>query len=250
MLETIPAPCKLARAISRNGPYLSNEDPWVLRSSQPIPDGDLEAWPNDQELGEMAQKLPDYALIQQQLVLLATQHRVPTDEVVIAARVQAFTWREDIIFRLWCAETDSDPQIVRSSSCPSTLSGRTFGLNLSDWWEPGNPAWIPPSGLCGWRATTAYLVFSQNSFRHVFWKDEFGWMPSPDNPLVWLAGDQPVARYERFHGTLRSTHSGHPRQPLLCRWLVKRKIWEKLETDHGPFRLFNDFERFESDAEQ
>ena len=42
----------------------------------------------------------------------------------------------------------------------------------------------------------------------------------------------------------------HPRQPLLCRWIVKKAVWQKLEADLGPFRMHDDFERFENNMER
>lgn len=137
---------------------------------------------------------------------------------------------------------------ISSGHCPTTMSGRTFAFDFKDWWEPDiSRGKRPITFAVGGQQR---LVFCFPEFMPAsLWRSEFGWQPASDNPLVWLAANQPIARYEYVHGALRFTQSGHPCQPRLCRWLVKKSAWESLAKKHGPFRMRDDFQRFSSDVE-
>jgi hypothetical protein len=187
--------------------------------------------------------------IRQKLHLLVTQHSVPSDEVVLAGMAQVFTWDADFIFRLWWAEGTTDSHDVDPHHCPTTLNGRTFVLNMGDWWELSYRRGKRPLAFAVGAQHKLALSFLE-FFPARLWVTDFKWKPSPKTPLVWLEDGKPVARYERLHGEVRHTNSGHPRQPVLSRWLVKRASWEKLVSEHGPFRMLDDFERFSSNAER
>lgn len=228
--------------------YLGNENPWILRTS-PIPyDGQL-AWPDDQELRGSAQNPQTSSAIRQALFLIATQGRLDPDEIVLAAEIQAFTYKEDFALMVWWEETTKDGLPTRSHSCPATLSGRTFAFSMNQWWEPRvKPEQRPLTFAVGGqhRLTLCFPVFLPARL----WREEFGWNPAPDNPLIWMADGCVVARYERLHGPPRLTQSGHPRQPRLDRWLVKRSVWETLSNARGPFRMLDDFQQLASDVER
>jgi hypothetical protein len=236
LLQRSPLPEHLHCSFSQA--YLNSEDPWIYRQT-PIPD-DSNDWPSERDLEANSDS------IRQKLLLLATQNRVPTGELVLAAKVQAFTYKEDFALRVWWQEDQSTKGIV-SHPCPTTLNGRTFAFHYGNWWEPQLPEGSRPLtfGVGGHNRLT---LSSLEMFPAAAWL-EFGWTPSPTNPLVWLSGGDQVARYERLHGPPRSTRSGHPRQPLMNRWLVKRDAWEVAKRKLGPLRMFDDFERLRSDVE-
>ena len=227
--------------------YLGNENPWTLRAT-PVPDASQSNWPGEGELRGTNQKPADIPEIRRKLLLLATRHAIADDEMALAARVQVFTYLDDFIFRLWWQEGSPDSMEVMPEGCPTTLSGRTFAFDFEDWWEP----YIKP----GKRPLT-YAVGGQQRLTLCFpefmpaklWRSEFGWRPAMEYPLVWLAENQPVARYEFIHGTPRFTHSSHPRQPVIGRWVVKKSAWERVEKSHGLLRMRDDFQHFSSDVE-
>jgi len=220
----------------------------MLRAT-PIPDADPSSWPSENELSERGQKQVDLPAIRRKIFLLATQHAVAADEIVLAARVQVFTWCEDFIFRLWWDEGDADSKEITSDACPTTMSGRTFAFDFDEWWEPSLKHGKRPVTFAVGGHQRLAICFPEFMPARL-WRDEFGWRPAKHNPLIWLAGNEPVARYECIHGVTRFTRSGHPRQPVLGRWLVKKATWKSLEGSHGPFRIRDDFQRFSSNVER
>jgi hypothetical protein len=245
LLRRSPLPPHLEGALPQA--YLTGEDPWITRHS-PLPDDDQSAWPTEEELGGGAQKPLDLVGLRQKLYLLVSQHQVPADEAVIAGRAQVFTWRDDYVFLLWSEEGTDETREVSSHRCPTTMNGRTFALFLGSWWEPQIPLGKRPLAFAV-GAQRLLHACCPDFFPARLWVTEFGWKPSPLNPLLWLENSEPVARYERIHGVPRFTHSGHPRQPLLGRWLVRKSSWGRLSKERGPFRMFDDFQRFSSDVE-
>ena len=227
--------------------YLGSENPWILRAS-PVPDEEPLNWPSEEEMRGTSQKTADLSAIRKKLFLLATQHGIADDEIALAAKIQVFTWCEDFIFRLWWEESSVDSKEVSSGGCPTTMSGRTFAFDFDDWCEPHFRRGIRPMTFAIGGQQRLTLCFPEFMPARL-WRSEFGWQPASDNPLVWLAANRPVARYECVHGVPRFTQSGHPRQPLLCRWLVKKSAWESLAKIHGSFRLRDDFQKFSSDVE-
>ena len=244
-LSASPLPAVLQGCFAQA--YLGTEEPWILRAS-PASDEDPSTWPSEEELHGSNQKPADPATIRQKLFLLATQHGIAEDEMALAARVQVFTWCEDFIFLLWWEEGSAESKEVSSGRCPTTMSGRTFAFAFDDWWEPHHKRGKRPITFAVGGHQRLGLCFPEFMPARL-WRSKFGWQPAGDNPLVWLAGGRPVARYERIHAVPRSTQSGHPRQALLGRWVVKRSAWESLAEAHGPFRMCDDFQRFPSNVE-
>jgi hypothetical protein len=182
----------------------------------------------------------------EKLYLLATRHRVPDDEVVIAARVNLFTWSDDIVFRLWSQKDSDSAQVVSTSHCPRTLSGRTFVFKFDNWWEPSRSPHPTVFAVGGHQR----LLFSFPEFLPSrIWVTQFGWDPSSSDPLRWSRAGTPVARHERLHGAPRSPNSGQPRQPMVDRWLVKRDTWNRISEEQGPFVMKDDFQMYASDVE-
>jgi hypothetical protein len=238
LMQFAPLPDHLVPRFAQG--LLPNEDPWILRQT-PMPDSAREAWPSGKDLDNYHTR-PETGKMRNRLLLFACGHRLPDDECVLAARVQVFSSREDFSLWIWWEDDTRGLYEVRSSGRPTTVSARTFTWWLGDWWEPPyfedrHPLTFVPGG-------SQRLA---HSFVELFparrWITEFGWRPMSGNPLVWLANNRPIARYERLHGELRHTNSHHYRQPLLDRWVVKKAIWEDLEDRFGPFRLRDDFER-------
>lgn len=244
-LRESPLPSQLEGSFAQA--YLGNEDPWIVRAS-PIPVDEHPAWPNEEELRGSSHNPPNPSEIRQKLFVLATQGHLEADEIVLAAEIQVFTYKEDFALMVWWEETTGDGLPPQSHSCPTTLSGRTFAFSLNQWWEPPvKPGQRPLTFAVGGqhRLALCFPVFLPARL----WREEFGWNPAPDNPLIWMADGRVVARYERLHGPPRLTQSGHPRQPRLDRWLVKKSIWQELCDRHGPLRMLDDFQHVASDVE-
>jgi hypothetical protein len=129
------------------------------------------------------------------------------------------------------------------------MSGRTFAFDFGDWFEPRIMQGKRPLTFAVGGPQRLALCFPE-FMPAMMWRTEFGWQPFPENPLVWQKDGRSVARYQCIHGTPRFTQSGHPRQPILWRWLVKRDEWEILLKTRGPFRWRDDFEHFSSDVER
>lgn len=226
--------------------YLGNEDAFMLRFS-PRSGENFENWPSEDQMCGIGEKDPDYAVVREQLHLLATQDGIAEDEMVLAARLQVFTYREDLIFRFWWEEGSVDSGTVHGWGCPTTLSGRTFPFHWEVWWEQKVKVGMRPVAFAA--GGHQRLSFSFPEFVPAkMWGTDFGWRPSHQNPLVWLCDGKPIARYELVHGPLRSTQTGHPRQPLIGRWVVKKAAWEQA-IGKNSFRPRDDFERFPSNVE-
>lgn len=206
--------------------FLEGEDPWIVRRT-PLPGASATGWPTDDEVNGSYQQPPPSAPIEQRLNLLATQHDVPGDERVLAARVQVFSYREDFSLCVWWEESSGNEGDLQAVGIPTCPSGRSFVNWLGDAYEPrrGN----------GRRTTAFFTGGSQrliNSFLQILparlCRTELGWLPDPCNPLVWTKNGQPVARYERLHGVPRHTNGPYHRQPLLDRWIVKEAAFVEL----------------------
>lgn len=243
-LQQSPLPASLQGYFAQA--YLGNEDPWILRASL-VPDETPLDWPIEEDLGGPNQKPADLSAIRRKLFLLATQHGVAGDEMVLAAKVQIFTSYDDFIFRLWWEESHLESNVVSSGQCPTTLGGRTFAFDFKDWWEPYiSPGKRPITFAVGGQQRLAFCFLEFMPAR--LWLSDFGWRPANDNPLVWMAANSLVARYESVHGIPRFTQSSHSRQPRLSRWLVKKPVWEDLAKTNGPFRMCDDFEHCPNDV--
>jgi len=246
LLRQSPLPSKLQCPFAQA--YLGNEEPWILRWSA-LPDENEMAWPKEEDLRAADKNSHDRSTIRQRLFLLISQHRVSSDEIILAGAVQVFTWSDDLILRVWWEENSHEVGQDEQRRCPTTLSGRTFVFGLRDWWEPPTQKGERPVA-CFVGGRQRLMLCHPEFFPARLWRTEFGWHPVPQNPLLWFYEGRPVARYERIHGPPRFTQSGHPRQPLLGRWLVKKWAWESVFAQHGPLRMCDDFQRFPSDVER
>lgn len=227
--------------------YLGSENPWILRAT-PIPDGEPAGWPSEDELRGTSKQPADQGKIRKKLFLLATQHGIADNEIVLAAKVQVFTYCDDYIFHFWWRECGGEANEVSANTCPTTMSGRTFAFDFDDWWEPHNKQRRRPLTFAVGGHQRLALCFPEFLPARL-WRSEFGWQPADNNPLVWRSGNQTVARYECIHSIPRFTQSGHPRQPILGRWIIAKSAWEELTKTRGPFQMRDEFQRFSSNIE-
>ena len=222
--ETMPSPPLSIIPRLAQG-FLPNEDPWILRQS-PFPDSDLSAWPDEDEMGGW-QKPPDISALRERLLILACEHGVETNEIVLGARVEVYSSFYDVHFSVWWEQRARDESEISAAHFPTTISARSFCWWLGDWWQPR------PSD------TTRPLTFTPGGFQrlpHCFvesfparlWIRELNWNPSRQDPLTWTMAGRPVARFQRLHGRTRQSNSHHYRQPTLSRWLVTREAFEDL----------------------
>ena len=234
--ETMPPPpVEITPRLAQG--LLPNEDPWILRFS-PFPDSDLSAWPDEDEIGGW-QKPPKVSTLRERLLLLACEHGVEQEEVVLAARVEVYSSFYDVHFNVWWEQRLDDESAVSAARLPTTISARSFNWWLGNWWQP------PPS------EDSRPLAFVPGGFQrlpHCFvewfparlWLRELKWSPSMEDPLIWMLADQPVARFERLHGRTRDSNNYHHRQPTLTRWLVKRSAFETVSEKLGRLRRADD----------
>jgi hypothetical protein len=217
--------------------FLPNEDSWVLGHT-PLPDGDLSAWPEEDEIGGWQQP-PDISTLREKLLLLACEHAIDHDETVLAARVEVYSSFYDVHFNVWWEQHRKDESKVAPSRLPTTISARTFCWWLGDWWQPSAQETIRP------------LAFVPGGFQrlaHCFvdwfparaWIHEFGWVASMSHPLVWTLAEKPVARFERLHGHTRDTQNYHYRQPVLGRWVIKKSAFSNISERLGGLRRCDD----------
>jgi hypothetical protein len=234
--ETMPAPPpefipRLAQGL------LPNEDPWILRFS-PFPDSDLSAWPDEDEIGGW-QKPPNVSTLRERLLLLACEHRVEREEVVLAARVEVYSSFYDVHFNVWWEQRLDDESAVSAARLPTTINARTFNWWLGNWWQPSSSEHSRPLAFVpgGFQRLPHCFV---DWFPARLWVRELKWSPSMENPLIWMLVNQPVARFERLHGKTRDTNNYHYRQPTLTRWLVKRSAFETISAKLARLRRADD----------
>jgi hypothetical protein len=239
LIRKAPVPIELMPRLCQG--LLDNEDPWILRAT-PIPDSNADAWPDSKELGDHGRPV-SLGLVRAKLILLANQQGVADEECTLAARIRVFSAKEDFCLSVWWEEQKGDRE-VRAETAPTTVSGRTFPWWLSDFWE--RPFENGPRPMTFISGGTQGLMFSfVECVPSLLWLSVFEWYPSPENPLLWLEKGKPVARYERWHGELRSDQSNHFRQPTMERWLVKRDCWQRVQERFGSFRVRQAFEHAE-----
>ncbi len=155
---------------------------------------------------------------------MACEQGIAPDEIVVGARLQAFSWRED--FGYWCWWQEGQPR--ENETLPTTLSGRTFPWLLSpNWWEL---KWgVGRRPVCFMTGGQQYLLrCAPEVVPARIWTTLLGWMPFAENPFFWKRGDTPVARFEIVHGPLNYSRSHHARQPTLHRWIAKRSAWQEI----------------------
>lgn len=234
--ETMPAPRgELVPRLAQG--FLPNEDPWVLRHT-PLPDTDLSAWPEEDEIGGW-QQTPNISRLRERLLLLACEHATDSNETVLAARVEVYSSFYDVHFNVWWEQQRGDQSEVSPSRLPTTINARTFCWWLGNWWQPSasetsRPLAYVPGGFQ--RLVHCFVEW----FPARLWIRQFDWKPSMSDPLTWTFAGKPVARFERLHGRTRDTQNYHYRQPTLTRWVVKQSAFEMISSRLGRLRRSDD----------
>jgi hypothetical protein len=225
--------------------YLHSEDGWVLRHT-PRQHSNSEVWPNSDALAGEYSAPPSSRTVQDQFRSLVCEKGIAADEVVIGARMQAFSWRED--FGYWCWWQEGRPS--ENETMPTTLSGRTFPWLLNpNWWEPNWDVGRRP--VCFMTGGQQYLLRCAPEVvpAHI-WTTLFGWMPSAEEPFCWNCDNKLVARFEIVHGPLNYSRSHHARQPTLHRWIVKKTAWQEIFPKMTNLQWRERFQRVSSNAEK
>lgn len=181
-------------------------------------------------------------MLRRRMLDFALSHRVPGNALVLAAKLELFSSREDFLLAVWWRE--GTPNIISGPGrLPPTVNGRSFPWSMGPWWEPPVSRGSRP------------LVFRTGSLQRLahspvelyparLWATELGWEPDTTNPLVWRCNGERTAWLERTHGALRSNYgNGKHRQPLLTRWIITRKAWIEAQTKLGPLTMDDQFER-------
>ncbi len=217
--ERLDSPGQLLRFAQA---HLGCEDGWILRQS-PIPHPLLPKWPSERVLAGDYQRAPASREILDALRPLALEG-LDGNEVVLAACLEASSWREHFKYEYWLQESEDAPE--PGEDMPTTLNGRTFAwMAWNHWWEPG---------MSKGRRCICFSVAGQQHLLNCFpkmipsriWITKFGWTPSADDPFVWLMEGQPAVRYEILHGPLHAhgTNAGH--LETAHRWVARANAFE------------------------
>ena len=202
--------------------HLPCEEGWVL-SQTPLPHPLLAAWPSEHALAGDCHRAPASREILDSLRPLALEG-IDEDEVVLAACLEASSWREHFKYEYWFQESEdaSEP----GEGIPTTLNGRTFAwMAWNDWYEPGRK-----NGTRSICFTVAGQQRLLNAFPKLFpskiWITKFGWVPSADNPFEWSSEGQPAVRYEVLHGPIQARSTNAQRLETVHRWVAKVNAFE------------------------
>lgn len=216
--------------------YLHSEDGWALHRT-PEPHPCISNWPKSDALAGRGEQLPTSQKLRNEFLALAYEQGIASDEIVIGAKLRAFSWKEDFEYCCWWQEAEA------SGNLPTTVSGRTFPWLLGeDWWEPAWPVGRRP--LCFISGGLQQLLrCAPDVVPSRLWRTLFGWVPSPDNPFLWTFADKPVARFEVLHGPVNYLRSHPARQPILHRWVSKRDAWGRVTKLVRSVRWREDFRR-------
>jgi hypothetical protein len=202
--------------------HLGSEDGWILRQS-PVPHPLLPQWPSERALAGDYHHPPSSREVLDSLRPLALEG-IDGNEVVLAACLEASSWRDHFRYDYWLQESEDAPD--PGEHMPTTLNGRTFAwMAWDDWWEPRKNKG---------RRCICFSVGGQQHLLNCFpkmipsklWITELGWSPSTDNPFVWLKGEQPVVRFEILHGPPHSHDQNAGRLETVHRWVVKTAAFE------------------------
>lgn len=224
--------------------YLPSEDGWALRRS-PKPHPALDKWPDSDALAGALEHPPSSLKLREQFRMVAYELGVGADEIVLGAKLRAYSWREDFEYCCWWQEAEAN-----EGSLPTTLSGRTFPWLLSEnWWEP---KWAvgrrPVCFITG--GQQQLLRCAPDVVPSHLWITLFGWIPHAEDPFAWTHGGKATARFESLHGPLHYSRSQAARQPILHRWIAKRVAWERIMTTKmSSLKWHEHLTRFASKAE-
>ncbi|MEP2775827.1 MAG: hypothetical protein ABJQ29_05130 [Luteolibacter sp.] len=214
IVERVDSPGSLLRFAQG---HLPCEEGWVLHRT-PMPHPLLAAWPSERSLEGAYNQPPSSRKILDTLRPLALEG-IYDDEVVLAACLEASSWRDHFKYEYWFQE--SEDATTANAGMPTTLNGRTFAwMAWNDWYEPRQSK--------GTRSICFSVQGQQkllNAFPKLFpskiWITKLGWMPSDGNPFEWLSKAQPAVRYEILHGPLQAHSTNASRLQTVHRWVAK-----------------------------
>jgi hypothetical protein len=151
---------------------------------------------------------------------------IDPDEVVLAACLEASSWREHYKYEYWLQESENASE--SNEGMPTTLNGRTFTwMTWDNWYEPGRNN--GSQSICFSVAGQQHLL---NAFPKLFpskiWISKFGWVSSANNPFKWYSGGQPAVRYEVLHGPLGSHRTNAQCLQTVHRWVAKSSAFERV----------------------
>ena len=217
--DRLPTPGHLLRFAQG---HLGSEDGWILRQS-PIPHPLLSAWPSERALVGDYHQPPSTREVLDSLRPLALEG-LNGDEVVLAACLEASSWRDHFRYEYWLQESEEAPD--PGEDMPTTLNGRTFAWMVwDDWWEPKMND--DDRSICFSVGGQQHLL---NCFPKIIpsmlWITELGWRPSAESPFFWMMEDQPAVRYEILHGPIRSHDANAGRLETVHRWVASTTAFE------------------------
>jgi hypothetical protein len=204
--------------------HLPCEEGWILGQT-PLPHPLLNSWPTEQFLAGDYHCTPTSRKIHDSLRPLALEGIDP-DEVVLAACLEASSWREHYKYEYWLQESENASE--SNEGMPTTLNGRTFTwMTWDNWYEPGRNN--GSQSICFSVAGQQHLL---NAFPKLFpskiWISKFGWVSSANNPFKWYSGGQPAVRYEVLHGPLGSHRTNAQCLQTVHRWVAKSSAFERV----------------------
>jgi hypothetical protein len=215
---------------------LDGDDAWLQRSP-PRRASASPLWPPSPGYGA---EEPREKEVQASLRSLAVSLDMAPGWRTFTARIFYCTRKRDYVLDLWYEQCLIDG-LLTCGDRPSCPSGRTFLWSMDDFFEP--PA-------RGGRFVSGFFVGGGHRLGHDFlniqpsraWRELLGWAIAPADPLTWLLGEEPVARYERLHGPLQSeADAPNQRQPVIDRWVITDGAFTKVQNAVGLLRLREDF---------
>jgi len=214
---------------------LPNDDAWIIRS-RPKAISSINEWPVVSEYGP--EKCSSHVR-RDRMRAAAKSASIDDGWEVFAARVRDFSHDEDFDLRYWREEVE-EGLLLSKASPPSCFGGRSFPWWIGEPLEPTRKNFVSGFFVGGRQR----LHRSNFEIRPpVRWRDEFGWVPDPQDPLHWTKNGEVVAKYERLHGVLRQApHEPKYRQPFIDRWVVKSS---ELQLVKKLIPLLQERERFE-----
>lgn len=197
--------------------HLPCEESWILRQT-PLPHPLLASWPSENSLAGPYNQPRASSEIRDSLRPLALEG-IDEDEVVLAACLEASSWRDHFRYEYWFQENESVSE--PNEEMPTTLNGRTFAwMTWNDWYEPRRTDGT--RSICFSVAGQQHLL---NAFPKLFpakiWITKFGWVPSAGNSFIWSFGGKPAVRYEILHGPLQTHSVNASRLQTVHRWVAK-----------------------------
>lgn len=203
---------------------LKSDEPFILTKS-PYPAVDVNEWPVDYELDSIP-KEKDKILKRISPHLYAG---LSEDEVLIGAVLHTYSHSTDVevVFNTIVHDKESNLGLIHEKG---TMNGRTFALYDEERFDPQS---IGTQSLGMTYKAGGIGEFNNQSmvcYPALLWQEMFEWYPSKNNPFIWCKDNNPVLKFEYFHGQMRDIAQDYLyRQPFLQRWVCSKKALKELE---------------------